>query len=24
LAILIVIARNRGTLNVERVDSLKH
>ena len=24
LAIIIVIARNRGTLNVERVDSLKH
>ena len=24
LAITIVIARNRGTLNVERVDTLKH
>ena len=24
LAIIIVISRNRGTLNVERVDSLKH
>ena len=24
LAIIIVIARNRGTLDVERVDSLKH
>ena len=24
LAIIIVIARTRGTLNVERVDSLKH
>jgi NADH-quinone oxidoreductase subunit K len=24
LAIIIVIARDRGTLNVERVDSLKH
>ena len=24
LAIIIVIARNRGTLNVEGVDSLKH